>query len=215
MFTPRLPVVVLSLVALAFGCAEQRAEPVPVTPVAVSATPASATSTVPPAADLAVLAIDDPRRNAASLASRELGNPTPQQRHGQAGSVAPGFDRSRYLADPAAYLDHADGSRAHQPAQPAADIPLLAPVDGTTFHLAPGGTCVLAARTEPGMPVTYLSYGLGRFASGYTTITVAADAAGVARAAFTAVDGTVGTCPISAASPVRGGVLQYLIVIHE
>jgi hypothetical protein len=152
---------------------------------------------------------------AAALADRAPPADPPQVEHLRQGHQPPGFDRSHYLADPAAYLDHADGNRAHAPAQPAADVPMLEPVGGTTYRIPILGSCVLMARTEPGMPVSFFSYGLGRFDSDQTAISVAADATGVARARFTASAGTVGECGISAASPVRGGVLHYLVRIDD
>lgn len=184
--------------------------PASVPPMAVQAPSAA----VQPVIE-ATVAPGDQRQAAIAMAARVLGSPTPQQRNFQGGRAAPGFDRGQYLADPAWYLDHADGSRAHAPAQPAADVPMLEPVGGTSFHVAQRGSCQLAAKTEPGMPVTFFSYGLGQFASGYTAISVAADASGIARATFVAVDGTVGSCAISAASPVRGGVLHYLVTIDD
>jgi hypothetical protein len=65
------------------------------------------------------------------------------------------------------------------------------------------------------MPVSFSSEGLGQFASGSSTITVAADAAGLATAAFTASAGTVGHCHIIAGSPVRAGTISFLVSIQE
>lgn len=125
------------------------------------------------------------------------------------------FDREAYLADPVGYLDIADAGRAMEPAQPAANVAMIAPVGGTTGTIAPGESVVLQALTEPGMPVTFLSQGYGAFESGVTTITVAADESGVASARFHAAPGTVGLCPIIAASPVRGGEVRYLVHVSD
>jgi hypothetical protein len=154
-------------------------------------------------------------RAAAALSQRTLPDPTPQLVHARKQTPAPAFDREAYLADPASYLDVASPSRAQEPAQPAADVPMLESVNGTAGTVPPLGSAVLQAKTEPGMPVTFTSWGLGSFDSGFPTITVAADEQGIASARFTASKGTVGQCPIMAASPVRGGTLRYLVTVSD
>ncbi|MBA2480248.1 MAG: hypothetical protein H0V44_06275 [Planctomycetes bacterium] len=159
--------------------------------------------------------LDHRVRAAAALANRTLPTPTPQLIHARKQTPAPAFDRDAYLADPAAYLDVASPGRAQSPAQPAADVPMITAVSGTAGTIPPLGSAVLKAQTEPGMPVTFTSWGLGSFDSGFPTITVAADEAGIACARFTASAGTVGQCPIIAASPVRGGTLRFLVTVSD
>ena len=75
-----------------------------------------------------------------------------------------------------------------------------------------GEEATFTARTQPGMPVTFTSFGLGEFtASGLQTVTVAADDAGDARARFRMSPGTVGNCLITAGCPVRASTLQFLV----
>ncbi len=130
-------------------------------------------------------------------------------------SAPKGWDREKYLSDPVAYLDLASPSRSVEPAQPAADVPMLEPVGGTSAKIPQLGSCILRVRTEPGMPCTYTSWGLGSFDSGLQTITVAADEQGIAEARFTASKGTIGDCPIMCASPVRGGTIRFLVRVDE
>lgn len=126
------------------------------------------------------------------------------------------FNRAAYLADPAAYLGQIAGSRIYDVANPAADLAALAPVGPTGLSVATNTEATLAARTEPGMPVTFTSFGLGQFpASGLQTVTVAADEQGVARAQFRVTPGTVGSCLITAGSPVVSSNIQFLISIPE
>jgi hypothetical protein len=153
---------------------------------------------------------------AAALAHRTLSDPTPQLIHARKKDQAPkGWDREKYLSDPEAYLDLASPSRSVEPAQPAADVPMLEPVGGTGARIAQLGSCVLRVRTDPGMPATFTSWGLGSFDSGFPTITVAADEQGIAEARFTASKGTIGDCPIVCASPVRGGTIRFLVRVDE
>lgn len=176
----------------------------------VPATADAAKSVAAPAAPL------DPQvQAAAALSRRVLPDPTPQVEHLRRGTTPSPFERASYLANPTAYLDLAAPERATEPAQPAADVPLLTAVGAQYVAVPPKGSVVLRARTEPGMPVTFSSSGLGSFESGVPTITVAADETGIASARFTATPGTVGACPILAASPVRGGTVRYLVTVID
>lgn len=134
--------------------------------------------------------------------------------------VTPGMRRwagyAAYLRDPAAYCAIVDPGRCHQIAQPAADVPALTTVGAGTFLIGRGEVARLQAQTDPGMPVTFSSQGLGEFpASKDTSITVAADANGLAVADFTAPPGTVGQCLVVAGSPVRGTTATFLVSIKK
>jgi hypothetical protein len=157
----------------------------------------------------------DPRiARAAALARRPLGDPTPQQIAVREGRPAPSFARETYLDDPAAYLDTLDGLRAVSPAQPAAGVPTISAVDGTGYRVSSGGTATLRVSAQPGFPVSFATTGLGRFASGFDAITVAADAAGIAEAVFIASRDTNAQVPIHVASPVCSGVLNLLVQVE-
>ncbi len=124
------------------------------------------------------------------------------------------FDRATYTTDPAAHCAVVAPGRCFQVAAPAATVAALARVGAGGFALAPGGEADLAALTEPGLPVTFTSFGLGAFTgSGLASITVAADADGVATARFRITPGTVGKCLIIAGSPVRAGTISFLVTV--
>lgn len=182
----------------------------------LDATPSRA-STQPTAAPTAAALVDAPVVPAASSApgagpAWTGGTATPDT----PANVASGFDRSAYRADPAAYCRVVDGSRCNQVAQPGPTTPALQGVGAGSLGVRTGAMVSLRARTEPGMPVSFTSQGLGEFpASGQSAVTVAADAQGEAVAEFRASPGTVGHCLIIAGSPVRAGTVEFLVSIQE
>ncbi len=187
----------------------QKASPAPVISGRGSPNTAEPSQSEAPPLDPRVLA-------AAALARRTLSDPTPQMEHARKKTKAPkGFDRERYLADPAAYLDLLAPSRSTEPAQPAADVPMIETIGPTTAGISVGESCTLRVKTEPGMPVSFTSSGLGSFDSGFPSITVAANEQGLAEARFTATKGTIGDCPIICASPVRGGTIRFLVRVDD
>jgi hypothetical protein len=130
--------------------------------------------------------------------------------------LAEGFDLAAYRADPAAYCRATDGSRCNQVAQPGPRTPALASVGAGAFQVRTGGSVELKAQTDPGMPVSFTSQGLGLFpASGLSAVTVQADADGLATATFQVSPGTVGHCLVIAGSPSRAGTIQFLVTIQE
>jgi hypothetical protein len=93
---------------------------------------------------------------------------------------------------------------------------MLEPVGQTGFTCATGKRVVFQAKTEPGLPVTFTSMGLGTFvASGLTSVSSAAGADGVARADFEITTGTTGYVQIIAGSPVRAGTIPFLVNVQE
>jgi hypothetical protein len=188
-------------VLLANGCSRDRSA------TASQPSPSSPTIAVPAAAERRL-----PTRSvsAVEIAAARCSSATPHPHDFR------GFDRAGYVADPGAYLAQIAGGRCYEVCAPAADVALLAPAGPTSFIVRTGEQATFVARTEPGMPVTFTSFGLGEFtASGLQTVTVAADGAGEARASFRASAGTVGNCLITAGSPVRAGTLQFLVTIPE
>lgn len=128
----------------------------------------------------------------------------------------PPWDAAAYQRDPAAYCAQVMPGRCLQVAAPAADVPLLATVGSQAFTTRVGGRVTLAARTEPGFPLSLTSYGLGAFvANGQTSITVPADSSGLAQAEWAATPGTLGAVKIVAGSPVRAGNATFLIHVQE
>lgn len=127
-----------------------------------------------------------------------------------------GFDHAAYMADPKAYLSQVVGGRCWEVANPSPDVEILAPKGPTGFSAPTNGEVELVAATDPGMPVTFTSFGLGEFpATGLQSASVAADADGLARAVFRITPGTVGSCVITAGSPARAGTIQFLIAVTE
>jgi hypothetical protein len=126
------------------------------------------------------------------------------------------FDIASYHRDPVAYCSEAVPGRCWQVAQPSPTTPLLAVVGATAFSCPVGQSVVLRARTEPGAPLSITSFGLGVFpANGQTSISVQADAEGVASAEFGITTGTAGNVNLTAGSPVRAGTLQFLVHVVE
>ena len=210
MFT-RWYLLCVTVLALA-GCASStrtaspagKTEPAPV----VASAPAPETTSAP--TDTATGPIKPRVVSVEEIARAKLGSAAAHQHDHK------NFNRAAYLADPAGYLSQIAGSRIYDVANPAAGLAALAPVGPSGFSVETNTEATLAARTEPGMPVTFTSFGLGQFpASGMQTVTVAADDQGIARAQFLVNPGTVGSCLITAGSPVVSSTIQYLISIPE
>ena len=207
---PRCSLIVVTVVCLA-GCASSPRSATP----AATAQPASAPAPVAQAdsaqAPAAAASPIKPRVvSVEEIARAKLGSGAAHEHDHK------NFNRAAYLADPAGYLSQIAGSRIYDVANPAAGLAALAPVGPSGFSVETNTEATLAARTEPGMPVTFTSFGLGQFpASGMQTVTVAADDQGVARAQFRVTPGTVGSCLITAGSPVVSSTIQFLISIPD
>jgi hypothetical protein len=72
----------------------------------------------------------------------------------------------------------------------------------------------LAVRTRPGAPVSWLSTDLGSFDNRLVSMTVAADAAGVAEARFIATPGVAGRVTVLAGSPLASGQVRFVIDVQ-
>lgn len=126
------------------------------------------------------------------------------------------FDLSAYVRDPLAYLNVIEPCRIWQQAEPGPGVDALVTVDGAQAALvtvAPGATQPLRVITWPGHAATFTSMDRGAFQNGLTSITVQADADGVATAQFTATPGTTDQVRIAAASPVVCGQVSFTVVI--
>ena len=81
-------------------------------------------------------------------------------------------------------------------------------------HVIKQGESVrLQVNTLPNMPVTFASFDLGTFDNGLTTKTVAADASGLASAAFTGTSGVAGEINLIAASPVATERVNFQVFV--
>jgi hypothetical protein len=125
------------------------------------------------------------------------------------------FDVARYQANEQTYLNTVEPGRVWQVAQPGENVPRIVSASAPTHYIAPGETVVLRLNVPAGMPATFTSFDLGAFENLLTTITVKADAKGVAQAAFTASSGTIGTVNILAASPVTSGQMRYIVYVAD
>lgn len=121
------------------------------------------------------------------------------------------FDRDAYRADPAAYFDAIRPGRALQPAQPGPDVPALTVLGARHRTVQPGESTMLAVRTQPHMPVTFLATDLGSFDNGLTVKSIAADAHGLASVRFTVTPGAFNHLAVVASSPVASGIARFLI----
>jgi hypothetical protein len=131
--------------------------------------------------------------------------------------IAPApFDRARYVADPASYLQTVEPGRVFQTAQPAPEVRRIERLTPSSPTVVQGESLRLAVRAEPGMPVTFTSFDLGIFAENQlTSLTVAADADGQAAATLQATPGTIGDISILAASPVTSGQLRFIVTVER
>ena len=127
--------------------------------------------------------------------------------------VPAAFDAEGYARDPQAYLDVVEPGRVWQMAANVEGIGEITVV-GSAFHEIPAlGSASLDVRVPPGAPVTFTSLDLGAFINGLSSMTVAADAQGLARAVFHARAGTLASCTILAACPVTTGQVSFWVEI--
>ena len=149
--------------------------------------------------------------------------------------IAPAkFDKAAYEADPAAYLAVSEPGRVYQTAQPGRGVPVLRPASSQFVAMTQGETIELAVKGVPavgnnagndasgatsgggasGGPVTFTSADLGRFENELTSITVAADARGIAKVHFTAPPGTINTVRILRGSPLATGQVEFVVQVE-
>jgi hypothetical protein len=126
------------------------------------------------------------------------------------------FDRAAYHADPAAYLNVVEPGRVFQVAQPGPDVLRIQAVGPTLATIDQGGTVPLRVHALAGMPVTFTSFDLGRFAENQlTSISVAADDQGIAHVTFVGDSGTINEVNILAACPLTAGQVTYHINVRQ
>jgi hypothetical protein len=123
------------------------------------------------------------------------------------------YDHQRFLADPQAYLDIVEPGRVYQSAEPGEQVPQLDVVGDAVATIPQGGQTILRVRTVPLAPTTFTSFECGAFANHLTSITVQADAEGVASAVFTAPPGTLNDVTILAGSPLASGQVNFCVTV--
>ena len=124
------------------------------------------------------------------------------------------FDRAAFAADPAKYLQTVEPGRVYQTAPPGAAVTPIRRLSRRYQRILQGETVTLKAQVQPGMPVTFFSAKLGQFENQLTTMTVRANAQGIAEVQFTATPGTRGDIDILAASPVHSYQAHYVINVQ-
>ena len=127
--------------------------------------------------------------------------------------VAPPFDLAAYRADPAAYLAESVPGRVWQSAQPGEGVPRLQRIGPRNVALRQGEQVTLAVQASAGNPVTFTSFDAGIFTNQLTSITVAANDEGVARATFVATPGVIENSNILVSSPLCVGQVNFNAIV--
>ena len=154
------------------------------------------------------VAIDaNPQVAAAAKAFREKTNPERLSPLVQPAA----FDLESYRKDPEPYLGSVEPGRVFQPAQPGEGVSELRRRSPQYQQIEQGEVAKLSVKAEPGAPVTFTSFDLGRFANQLTSTTVEADTNGLAVAEFFAPAGTIANVNILAASPLNSGQIKFIV----
>jgi hypothetical protein len=123
------------------------------------------------------------------------------------------FDPTAFAANPQAYLDIVEPGRVFQSAEPGVDVPVLSPQGTASYEIPVGGSCTLTVVTRPGYPTTFTALDLGTFQNSLTSITVQADAQGVASATYSASGGVIADAQILAGSPGASGQVKFHVFV--
>ena len=123
------------------------------------------------------------------------------------------FDPATFAANPQAYLDVVEPERVFQSAEPGVDVPVLSAKGTASYEIPVGGSCTLAVVTKPGAPTTFTALDLGTFQNSLTSITVVADAQGVASATYSASGGVIADAQILAGSPGASGQVKFHVFV--
>ena len=123
------------------------------------------------------------------------------------------FDPAAFAADPKSYMDIVEPGRVFQSAEPGPDVPVLNPQGSASFEIAVGESCTLTVTTRPGYPVTFIAPDLGTFPNSLTSITVQADAQGVASTVYRATGGVIADAQVLAGSPGASGQVKFHLFV--
>lgn len=125
----------------------------------------------------------------------------------------PPFNHEAYANDPQAYLSVVEPARVWQSAQPGKSVPPLKVLSPRHMRIQQGETVSLRVQVPPGMPVTFTSFDMGAIQNQLNSITVPADADGVAVGRFTGTRGAVNLVNVLAASPVASGQASFMVEV--
>lgn len=125
------------------------------------------------------------------------------------------FDAAAYKTNPQAYLDVVEPGRVFQSAQPGPGVPRLESVSPYVQQAIQGQSVPLQVQAPPGAPVTFTSFDLGQFAENQlSSVTVKADADGLATANFIGSPGTIADVNILAASPLASAQAKFVVNVQ-
>jgi hypothetical protein len=128
--------------------------------------------------------------------------------------IAPAaYDHQRFLANPKSYLDVVEPGRTFQSAEPGEAVPQLKLIGSALATIPQGGRTELRVRTVPGAPTTFTSFECSAFDNHLTSITVQADAEGIASATFHAPPGTLNDVSILAGSLLASGQVNFCVTV--
>jgi hypothetical protein len=126
------------------------------------------------------------------------------------------FDRQSFERAPAEYLAKVEPARCFQTARPAPETAALVSQVPNRAGVQRGVAHALWVKTTPSAPVTFTAFDGGEFTeSGLPSVTVQADARGLASAHFLAVRGVDGDVNIVAGSPMASGVQRFLLRVLD
>lgn len=124
------------------------------------------------------------------------------------------FDKASYLANPEGYLNVVEPGRIWQVAQPGKGVPRLTYLVERFQTIEQGQSVTLKVKAVKDAPVTFTSFDLGSFHNLLTSVTVKADANGMAQAIFTGTPGTIDNVNILAGSPMTSGQLRFTVDVQ-
>jgi hypothetical protein len=124
------------------------------------------------------------------------------------------FDAKAHQASPAAYLEVVEPGRVFQTAEAGPGVPRLAAA-GNTFHeVAQGQAATLRVQAPAGAPVSFSAFDGGQFDNQLSSITVRADARGVAETRLLATSGTIEDLNVLAGSPMASGQVKFVVNVQ-
>jgi hypothetical protein len=127
-------------------------------------------------------------------------------------AALPPFDQADFEANPKEYLAQVVPARCMQTAAPGAEVPALQMQSQGRAAIATGDVAPLWVKAVDGAPVTFTTFDGGSFKeNGLTSVTVQANANGLAVAHYTAGPGIGGDVNIVAGSPLSSGTQHFFI----
>jgi hypothetical protein len=131
-------------------------------------------------------------------------------------AALPPFDQGAFDRDPQEYLARVEPARCFQTAKPGPEAMPLQAQSQNRAAIPQGVPQPLWVKTTPNAPVTFTAFDGGEFKeNGLPSVTVQADARGLASAHFFAPRGVEGDVNIVAGSPLASGVQRFLLRIVD